>query len=209
MVDRRLGVERDHRVFQLVGPQAPHHVRRDEDERVSDRELAAPDIRLQVAGREAAIAVGVGQRREARAPDQVGLRRPNGRYVELVGADDGHGHADGPGSFLAASRGQSIPDVGEPLVGEPDGLLEADPDPGRLVVVVLAADRVRRKPRRLAHAAAWHPAGDQEVEVALGTRNRAHVRLDDDQGVRGVIDAVRVRDHAELHLEPNGHAGLS
>ena len=39
--------------------------------------------------------------------------------------------------------------VGEPLVGRGDRLLEADADPGRLVVVVLVADRLGGQPGRL------------------------------------------------------------
>ena len=48
---------------------------RGEHERVADRDLAAPHVRLEPARGQAALAVRVGQRREAGLADEVGLRR--------------------------------------------------------------------------------------------------------------------------------------
>ena len=96
VLHRRLRVEREHRVLELVRAELGHDVRRDEHQRVADRDLAAPDVRLELARRQAALAVRVGQRREPGLADQVGLGGPDGRHVHLVAADDGHGHADRP-----------------------------------------------------------------------------------------------------------------
>ena len=122
---------------------------RDEHERVADRDLAAPDVRLELARRQAALAVRVGQRRQARLADQVGLGRADGRHVHLVAADDGDRDAD---RAVAVGRLEAEPVrlVGEPLVGGRDRLLEADPDAGRLVVVVLVPDRLGGEAGRLA-----------------------------------------------------------
>jgi hypothetical protein len=62
VLHRRLGVERDHRVLELVRPEPGHDVRGDEDQRITDADLAAPDVRLELARREATLAVGIGQR---------------------------------------------------------------------------------------------------------------------------------------------------
>ena len=45
--------------------------------------------------------------------------------------------------------------------------------------------------------------------MALGARHRADARLDDDERVGRVGEAVVFGDDAELHLESDGHAGLS
>ena len=89
MLHRGLRMERDHRVLELVGADPGHDVRRDEDEAVADGDFAAPDVGLQVAGREAALAVRIGERRESRLADQVRLCGADRRDVQLVVADDG------------------------------------------------------------------------------------------------------------------------
>jgi len=49
-------------------------------------------------------------------------------------------------------------------------------------------------------------ARDNEEETPLGTGRRADRRLDDGDGVRGVLEAVVLGHEAELHLESDGHA---
>ena len=148
VLHRRLRVERDHRVLELVGRRAGHDVRRDEDERVADRDLAAPDVGLEVARRQAALAVRVRQRRQPGLADQVGLGRADRRDVQLVAADDRD--ADPDRAVLAvAVQAEPVALVVQPLVRGRDRLLDADPDPGRLVVVVLAPDRLGGELRRL------------------------------------------------------------
>jgi len=75
VLHRRLRVERDHGVLQLVRPELRHDVRRDEDERVADGDLAAPDVGLQVVRRETALAMRIGKGRQPRLADEVGLGR--------------------------------------------------------------------------------------------------------------------------------------
>ena len=208
VLHRRLRVERQHRVLELVGAELGDDVGRDEDERVADRDLAAPDVRLELARGQAALAVRVGQGRQARLADQVGLGRPDRRDVHLAAADDGHADADRP---VAVGRLEAEPVglVGEPLVGGRDRLLEADPDPGRLVVVVLVADRLGGQAGRLERVARRDPRGHEQVEVALRARDRADARFDDDERVRRVGESVVLGDDAELHVESYGHPGLS
>src|SRR5687767_1107331 len=45
----------------------------------------------------------------------------------------------------------------------------------------------------------------QEIEVAFRAGHRAIAGLDDDDGVRGVREAILLGNHTELHLEPGGH----
>ena len=208
VLHRRLRVERQHRVLELVGPEARDDVGRDEHERVADRDLAAPDVGLQAARGQAALAVGVGQRREAGLADQVGLRGPHGRHVHLVAADHRDPDADRP---VAVGRLEAEPVglVDQPLVRGRDRLLEADPDPGRLVVVVLVADRLGGQPRRLERVARADAGRDEQVEVALRAGHGSHARLDHEEGVRRVVEAVVLGDEAEFQLESGGHAGLS
>ena len=44
--------------------------------------------------------------------------------------------------------------------------------------------------------------------MALGARDGPDARLDDDERVGRVGEAVVLGDDAELHLESDGHAGL-
>ena len=97
--------------------------------------------------------------------------------------------------------------MGEPLVGRRDRLLEADPDAGRLVVVVLVADRLGGQPGRLVGVARVQARGHQQVQVALRARDRTDARLDHDERVGRVGEAVVLGDDAELHLESNGQSG--
>ena len=177
-------------------------------ERVADRDLAAPDVGLQVPRGQPALAVGVGQRREARLADEVGLGRPDGRHVHLAAADDRHADADRPVA-VGGLEAEPVGLVGEPLVGRRDRLLEADPDPGRLVVVVLVADRLGRQAGRLERVSRRDPRGHQEIEVALRPRDGTDARFDDDERVGRVGESIMLGDDTELHVEPYGHPGLS
>ena len=109
----------------------------------------------------------------------------------------------GPG-LVRVAEAVAVALVGEPLVGDAHDLDQALPDPGRLVVVVLVADRVRDDAGRLARPAAARPRGHQEVQVALGAPHGADRRLDHDDGVGGVRQPVLLRDGAELQLETDG-----
>ena len=60
-----------------------------EDERVADRDLAAPHVGLERPGGQAALAMRVGQRRKACLADQIRLGRSDRRDVHLAAADDG------------------------------------------------------------------------------------------------------------------------
>jgi hypothetical protein len=144
VLHRRLRMERDHRVLELVGADPGHHVRRDQHEAVADGDLAAPDVGLQVAGREAALAVRIRERRQPSLADQVGLGRADRRDVELVVPDDRDPDPD-RAVVVRAVEAEPLALVVEALVGRRDRLLDADPDPGRLVVVVLAPDRLGRR----------------------------------------------------------------
>ena len=107
MVDvlhRRLRVERDQGVLELVGAEARDDVRGHEHELVADVDLAAPDVRLELRGRQAAVAVGIGQGRQARLADEVGLGRPDGADVHLVAADHRDADADRASAGLEAER---------------------------------------------------------------------------------------------------------
>ncbi len=150
----------------------------------------------------------VGQRREARLADEVRLRGSDRRDVQLVAADDGHADPDRPVHAVAVEV-EAIALVGEALVGRRDRLLEADPDPRRFVVVVLAPDRLRGELGRLLGALARDRRGDDEVQVALRSRDGSDARLDDDDRVGRVGYAIWLGNDAELHLETDGHAALS
>ncbi len=96
MLHRRLRVERQHRVLELVRPELGDDVGRHQDERIADRDLAAPDLRLDRARRQAALAMRIRQGRQACLADQVGLGRPDRRDVHLAAADDRDADADRP-----------------------------------------------------------------------------------------------------------------
>ena len=164
----------------------------------------APDLGLEVLDGQAAVAVGVGQRREPRLADEVGLGRPDGRDVQLAAADDGHRDADRPAVVGRVAHAVAVLLVGEPLVGDAQDLDQALPDAGRLVVVVLVADRVGDHPRRLAGPVAGQARRDEEVEVALRAGDGADGRLDHDDGVGGVGELVLLGDGTELQLQADG-----
>ena len=119
---------------------------------------------------------------QSRLADEVGLGRADRPDVELVAADHRDADADRAVDAVAMER-EPIALVAEPLVGRPDGLLQADPDPGRLVVVELAPDRLRGELGRLLGALARDRRGDDQVQVALRARDGADARLDDDDRV--------------------------
>jgi hypothetical protein len=179
-----------------------------QDERVADRDLAAPDIRLQGAGRQSALAMRIGQRGQTRLADEVGLGRANGRDVHLAAADDGHADPDRPVA-VRCPQPEAVGLMGEPLVRGRDRLLEADADAGRLVVVVLISDRLGRQARRLEGVARRDARGHEQVQVALGARDRPDARFDDHERVGRVGESVVFGDDADLHVEPYGHPGLS
>ena len=209
MVDGRLRMESHHRILELVRAQPRHHVGRDENERIADAQLPSPHVRLELCRGQTPIAVWIRQRRQSCATDEVRLGRPNRGHVQLIATHDCDCHSDRPGAVFRATGRQPIPKVDETLVGQPDGFFQAHPDPGRLVVVVLAADRVGHQASRLADASTHGVARDEQVQVSLGAGDRADIRLDDDERVGRVGDAIGIGHDAELHLEPNGHAGLS
>ncbi len=193
VLHRGLGMERDHRVLQLVGAEPGHDVRRDEHQRVTDRDLAAPDLGFQAAGRQAALAMRVGQGREAGLADEVGLGRPDRRHVHLVATHDTDADADRP--VLARDlQAETVGLVEQALVGRGDRLLEADADPRRLVVVILVADRLGREARGLERMARARARRHQQVQVALRPGDRADARLDDHEGVGRVVEAVVLGD---------------
>ena len=169
-------------------------------------ELAAPDLGLEVLDRQAAIAVGVGQGGQAGLADQVRLGRADRRHVQLAAADHGHRDADRPAVVALVAHPVAVALVGEPLVGDAHHLGQALPDAGRLVVVVLVADRVGDHPRRLARAVAGGPRRDQQVQVALRPCDGADGRLDDHDGVGRVGELVLLGDGTELQLETDGQA---
>ena len=127
---------------------------------------------------QAALAVRIGQRRETSLADQVGLGRADRRDIQLVVADDGDRDPDravvaGPVQRRARSRWWL-----SRLFAERDRLLDADPDPGRLVVVVLAAHRLGGELGRLLRLGRRDRRGHDQVEVALaiGRSRRSSAR---------------------------------
>ena len=170
VLHRRLRMEGDHRVLELVGAEPADEVRRGEDERIADRDLAPPDVRLELGGRQAALAVRIGQRRQPGLADEVGLGRTDGHDVQLVAPDDGRRRRRSVRCVVPSPPSRSRW-CAELLVGGLDRLLEADDDAGRLVVVVLAPDRSRRpagSPRAAARPA--RPGGHEQVQAALRAR---------------------------------------
>ena len=159
-----LRVERHERVLELLGADRPGHVAGDEQERVADGDLAAPDVDMDLVARRQALAtLLLGQRQEAGLAHEVGVGVADGRHVQLVAADDGDAGADGAGGQAVA-----LARLAERLVGGPDRLLEADGDARRLVVVVAVADRVGHERGGLAGlATALGSNGHDAVEVAL------------------------------------------
>ena len=96
--------------------------------------------------------------------------------------------------------------VAQPAVGGADRLLEDDRDAGRLVVVVLAPDRVRDQPARVARLAAGRARRDDQVEAALGARLRAGRGLGDEDRVGGGGEPVLLGHQPVLEREPGSHA---
>ncbi len=188
--------------FSSSVPSSRHDVARDQDERVACRHLAAPDVRREVVRGQHAVGVGVGERQQVRLVDEVGLHGAHRRHVELAAAHHRDTQPDGAGGVAEA---QAIAARGELPVGGPDRLLQAGDQPRRLVVVVLALHRVRDEPRGLLEAPGAPNSGDDDIEAPLGPRRRPDRRLDDGDRVRGVLQAFRLGDHAELHLQSDGH----
>ena len=158
--------------------------------------------------RQAPLAMRVGQGREAGLADEVRLGGPHRGHVELVAADDGEADAE-RAVGLGALDPEAIALVGELLVRGLDRLADADADAGRLVVVVLGADRLGGVAGCLGDPLARAAGRDQQVQRALGPRDRAHAGLHHDHAVGGVGQPVGLGHEAEFHLESDGHAGLS
>ena len=199
----RLGMERVEGVLQLVGAERCRHVARHEDHRVPGRHLAAPDVRREVVRGQADVGVGVGERQQVRLVDEVRLHRSRGRHVELAPAH--HGDAQPDGAAVLAAEAQAVAVRGELPVRRPDRLLQAHGQPRRLVVVVLALHRVRDEPGGLLQPPGAPHAGDDDVEAPLGSRRRPDRGLDDGDRVRGILQALALGNHAELHLQSDGH----
>ena len=159
-------------------------------------------VRDELLDGKAAAGVRVGKRQEVGLVDEVGLDRPGRRDVQLAAADHGDAEADGP---APSAEAEALALGGEPAVRRADRLLEADDEAGRLVVVVLALDRVGDEARRLLEPPGAPAPGHDEVEAPLGPGRRPDRRLDDGDGVRGVLEAVGLGDNAELHLQSDGH----
>ena len=208
VLHRGLRMEREHRVLELVGSQAGDDVGRDQRQGVADRDLAAPDVWLQAAGRQPSLAMRIGQGREASLTDQERLSRPDGRHVGLVPTHDREADADRTVA-VSGLEPQPVGLVDESLVGGRDRLLDADADPGRLVVVVLVADGLGGKAGRLECVAAADARRDEQVEVALRARHRTDARFDHDERIRRVRESVVLGDESELQLESGGHTALS
>ena len=207
MLHRRLGVERDEGILELVDAELGDEVRRGEHERVADGHLAAPDLGFEALGREAALTVRIGQRREPRLADEVGLGRPDGRHVQLVAADDGGPTPTGPFRRRRRSPNRSR-GVGELLVRRPDRLSQADPDAGRLVVVVLV---LRSCPRRAGSASRALLPGTRHVTSTYSWPFERMTAPTEGSCVRscpGSLETIWLGHEAKLHLEPDGHAGL-
>jgi hypothetical protein len=208
VLHRGLRMKRDHRVLQLIGPEPGHHVRRDEHERIAHRDLAAPDVRLEAGRREAALAVRIGQRGQASLPDEVGLGRSDRRHVHLVATDNGDPDPDRT-VVVRSVQAEPLALMAESLVRRCDRLLDADPDPSRFVVVVLATDRLGGELRCLLGARGRDRRGHDQVEMALRPGDRADARLDDHDRVGRVGGAIGLGDHAELHLQSDGQVRVS
>jgi hypothetical protein len=200
----RLGVERHHGVLELVRAQLRGHVGRHQDERVANGDLAAPHDRRGVLHRQAVPAAGVRERHQVRLSNQVGLRGAGRHDVELVAAD--HGDADADRAGRPVTQPEPVPLGEEAAVRGADRLLQADDQSGRLVVVVLTLDGVCHEVRGIAEAPALADARHNEEEAPLGAGRRPDRRLDDGNGVRGVLEPLMLRHEAELHLESDGHA---
>ena len=201
---RRLRVQRHDRVHELVRAQLRGHVGRDEDERVANRDLAAPHVRGDLLHRQAVGPPGLGQGQQVRLPDQVRLRGTGRDHVQLVAPH--HRQADPDGTCRSTAERQPLPLGEEAPVGGPDRLLQAHDETSRFVVVVLALDGIGDEMGRLANPPPATDAGDNEEETPLGAGRRSNRRLDDGDGVRGVLEPLMLGHEAELHLESDGHA---
>jgi hypothetical protein len=89
-------MEGQHRVLELVGAELGDDVGRHEHERVADRDLAAPNVRLERRRRQPALAMRIGQGRQPGLANQIGLGRADGGHVHLAAAHDGHANPDRP-----------------------------------------------------------------------------------------------------------------
>ena len=96
VLDSRLRVERHDRVLELLGADDLGQVARHQQERVTDRDLAPPDLDPQgvVRGQARLLACVVGHQ-QPRGAHEVCLGAADGRDVQLVVADDRDGDAEG------------------------------------------------------------------------------------------------------------------
>ena len=109
VLDGGLRMEREHRALELLGADGLGHVARHEQERVTDAQLAAPDIDARGVVRAAGEA-GHGppvRHEEAGVADEIRLDPADRGEVELVVADDRDADAErarGEAGTLAARR---------------------------------------------------------------------------------------------------------
>ena len=204
VLHRRLGVERHDGILELVRAQLRRDVGGDEDERVPDRDLTPPDDRGRVLHRKAALPPSVGQGHEVRLADEVGLHGTGRDHVQLVAAD--HGQADPDGAGRPVAEREPVPLGEEAAIRRADRLLETDDEARGLIVVVLALDGVGDEADGVAQSPTLADAGHDEEEAPLGADRRADRRLDDDDGVWGVLEPLGLGHQAELHLQSDGHA---
>jgi hypothetical protein len=195
-------VEGHHGVLELVRADHPGQVPGDQQERVADRDVAAPDVDTRVAsGRQTFPALLVRERQQPCLTDQVGLGVAGRGDVELVTAHHRHHHAQRAGCQAAA-----LPAVTQPPIGVADRLLQAVRDPRGLVVVVLAPDGVGHQRSRLTRLApVAGPAGDDDEEAALGAADRADVGLGDEQRIRRGLQPVLLGYQTDLEVESDRH----
>jgi hypothetical protein len=202
VLGRRLRVQRDHGVLQLLGPDRLGERAGDEDQRLAHGEVAAPYLEAQVVRRGQALAVELlGKGEEPRLANEERMRRAQARHVQLVAADDAHGQPD-----RAALEALTLALVAEAAVYATDGLLEDDRDARRFVVVVVAPDRLRDQRGRLAHTAAGtrrHRRDD--VEIPLGPAPRPDGRLRHQHGVGRAPDPVALGHEPDLEMKTGGH----
>jgi hypothetical protein len=98
----------------------------------------------------------------------------------------------------------AVPLVGQALVGDTEHLGQALADPGRLVVVVLVADRVGDDACGLPRTRSGDPGRHEQVQVALGPPHGSDRRLHHDNRVGRIGKPILLRDGAELQLETGG-----
>ncbi len=163
VLDGRLRVQRHDRVLELLGTNHLGQVAGHQQQRVADGDLAPPDLDPQCVVRGQSRLLRVVGDQQARRPHEVRLGAPDCRDIQLVVADDRDGDAQRAGWQAAA-----LATAAQLAIGAPDRLLKTDGHARRLVVVILAPDRVRHERRGIPGAAADAGGADDEIQVPLG-----------------------------------------